>query len=255
MVTKIHTETLGQGQDLILLHGWAFHSGIYRSLAQELSLYYRVTSVDLPGLGRSRPWEHQYDLPSLARGILSVVPEKAIWMGWSLGGLISLWIARHFPLRIHRLITVCCSPKFISSKNWPGMAIKNLIHFSNNLQQNYYQTLLRFLMLQCMQTENVKIKVKILSKELFRFSAPDLDALQGGLNILKKTDLRPDLEKIVCPTLHILGEQDTLVPIALGKLLQERMPMSTVGIIAGSGHIPFFSHEKEFLSRVKCFLT
>ena len=52
-MTKIHTETYGLGKPIVLVHGWAMHSGIWRLFARELAKHYQVTLIDLPGHGRS----------------------------------------------------------------------------------------------------------------------------------------------------------------------------------------------------------
>ena len=52
-MSKIHIETFGTGQPIVLVHGWAMHTGIWRDFAITLSNFYRVICVDLPGHGRS----------------------------------------------------------------------------------------------------------------------------------------------------------------------------------------------------------
>lgn len=134
MGTEIYTETIGQGPDLVLLHGWGFHSGIYRSLAKQLSLQYRVTVIDLPGFGRSKIFSGSYKMKNVVNRLLQCTPKKAIWLGWSLGGLLAIWAARHFPQRINKLITVCCNPKFVKNgyvgneeeERWPGIEKSHL---------------------------------------------------------------------------------------------------------------------------------
>ena len=51
---SLHIDTQGQGPDLILLHGWAMHSGIFAPLLAKLTAHFRVHCVDLPGHGQSR---------------------------------------------------------------------------------------------------------------------------------------------------------------------------------------------------------
>ena len=57
----------------------------------------RLHIVDLPGHGRS-PWHDDLtDLPRLAREVSAVVPAGAAVLGWSLGGMVALEIARSRP--------------------------------------------------------------------------------------------------------------------------------------------------------------
>jgi len=47
----------GRGRDLVLLHGWGFHSGAWDGVAGELASRYRLHRIDLPGHGRSQACE------------------------------------------------------------------------------------------------------------------------------------------------------------------------------------------------------
>ena len=92
----LSTYTIGNGQDLVLLHGWGLHSPIWKEFAPTLAQHFRVTVIDLPGYGESK-----YDpktaksLPKLAEQLLEYAPPQAIWLGWSLGGLIASYLATY----------------------------------------------------------------------------------------------------------------------------------------------------------------
>jgi len=45
--------TIGKGQNLVLLHGWAFNSDIFIELVDKYKNDYCITVIDLPGHGRS----------------------------------------------------------------------------------------------------------------------------------------------------------------------------------------------------------
>ena len=49
----MHIETCGSGPDLVLIHGWAMHGGIFAPLTPLLREHFRVHLVDLPGHGYS----------------------------------------------------------------------------------------------------------------------------------------------------------------------------------------------------------
>ncbi len=50
---SIHVHIEGEGRDLVLLHGWAMHGGIFTDLLPELKQHHRVHVIDLPGHGQS----------------------------------------------------------------------------------------------------------------------------------------------------------------------------------------------------------
>ena len=49
----VHIETVGRGAPLILLHGWAMHSGLWTPLLSPLANHFQLHLVDLPGHGHS----------------------------------------------------------------------------------------------------------------------------------------------------------------------------------------------------------
>src|SRR5690606_39660985 len=54
MDAGVHIETTGQGPDLVLVHGWAMHAGVFSALAGRLAGRYTLHLVDLPGHGHGR---------------------------------------------------------------------------------------------------------------------------------------------------------------------------------------------------------
>ena len=106
---------LGEGPELVLLHGWAMHSGIWGRLVDNLALDFRVNLVDLPGHGINRHIPLPRELDELAAMILSELPP-AIWMGWSLGGLVTLAAAMQQPEKVQKAILVSATPSFRSNR-------------------------------------------------------------------------------------------------------------------------------------------
>ena len=47
----VHTQ--GRGPDVVLLHGWGLHGGVWARIADHLAADFTVHSVDLPGHGAS----------------------------------------------------------------------------------------------------------------------------------------------------------------------------------------------------------
>ena len=87
----LYYEQHGQGPDVVLVHGWAQHGGIWTDVARALSAEFRVTVPDLPGHGRSRDFlPRAFTADALAEEVRRVLPGPATWVGWSLGGFVAL---------------------------------------------------------------------------------------------------------------------------------------------------------------------
>lgn len=244
-MTNIHIEILGEGKPIVLVHGWAMHSGIWRAFARQLALKYQVISIDLPGHGRSEsiyPFTLERISDELVKKI-SFFENKACWLGWSLGATIVLDIATRYPERVSSLILLAGNPSFLSvGTQWPGMKARLLDDFSVQLNNDCQATLLRFLSLQ---VNGLPEQLQTLKTAVFECAAPDKTTLQGGLDILKHADLRPVLSGLTVPVLVILGGLDTLVPVAVGQKMQQLLPRLELNIIDRAGHVPFLTHSQE----------
>ena len=241
-------ETEGQGSELVLLHGWGMHSGIFDRLRAELTMNYRVTFIDLPGFGRSPIPSEPYSLELLREQVLAVAPKNAHYLGWSLGGLVATRIALDAPTRVNTLVTLCSNPKFLHGADWPhAMKPAVLDNFTTMLEQDYRTTLLRFLAISTLGSETQKEDLKALKERLFIHGTPAPAALRGGLKLLHDADLRVPLTRLEVPLLRLYGQLDALVPAKVAADVQFLLPHSTHHIFKHASHAPFLSHKREFL--------
>ena len=146
---SLHISASGNGPNLILLHGWAMHSGIFAPLLPSLNRHFRVHCVDLPGHGQSLHSALPLDFDAVWADIAQSLDEPAYVMGWSLGGLFALHGAARFPQRCLGLIMQNASPCFVHRPDWPyGMPAQVFAAFAAELENEYAQTLQRFFMLE-----------------------------------------------------------------------------------------------------------
>jgi len=254
-VSGLHIEVRGEGRDLVLLHGWGLHGGLFRSLADRLAPHFRLHLVDLPGHGRSVMPEGDYTLESVAACITAHVPAESAWLGWSLGGRVALMAAIN-GAAISRLILIGTNPAFTQRDNWPhGMPAAELQQFADALRNDYKATLQRFLAVQSRGSERAREELRALRDELFTHGEPHPGALAGGLEILRNADLRTQLSHIRQPALVIHGERDTLAPLAAAEFTANALPHGQLLVVAGAGHAPFISHTDEVVTALLEFLS
>ncbi len=251
---KIHQESFGQGKPIVLIHGWAMHSGIWRDFAKELGQFYRVTCIDLPGHGQSEKLD-SFTLQSISDVLVkSISDEACCWLGWSMGATVALHIAHRFPERCQSLILLAGNPHFIRTDRWPGINLQVLNAFGDSLCADSQATLLRFLSLQINGLPNHKDIARTLKASVSEYAAPDHDTLIQGLRLLKESDLRPALAKLSMPVSTIMGNRDTLVPADTGHQMQQLLPSLQLNMIDKAGHVPFLSHRAEVLSIISRFM-
>ncbi|MDT8364276.1 MAG: pimeloyl-ACP methyl ester esterase BioH [Nitrosomonas sp.] len=247
---KLFTQSEGSGPDLVMLHGWGMHSGIWDSVAPQLARRFRVLRIDLPGHGFSHA-SPLNSLENLAADIVSCLPASSIVCGWSLGGQLALTLARRWPDRINQLVLVSTTPCFTKRADWAwGMDTATLQLFKENLDRHYLQTLQRFLALQVRGGIDQSAVLAQLRKRLLQRGQPASQALQAGLEILLLSDSRAQLPKITQPATLIHGENDVITPVDAACWMQQQLPRARLKRIPHCGHAPFLSFPDLFM---ECF--
>lgn len=247
---SLWAETCGAGPELVLLHGWGLGSGIWGGFAETLAKHYRVTQIDLPGLGRSAP-AGDMSLDAVADALLSIAPQHAHWVGWSLGGQLALAVAEKAPGRVKSLSLIAANPCFVARENWScAMASEVFSAFVESLTDNEAKTLQRFAALQTRGSVSARDELKRL-KAVIAEAQPQ--ALAAALRLLE-TDQRPALADLNAPAQLILGSEDQLVPVALSEQASALSARLDVCVIDKSAHLPFVSHADEVLARLEALV-
>jgi esterase len=106
---KLHYQTLGQGQPLILLHGLFGSSNNWGTVAKHFSQSHQVISVDLRNHGKS-PHADSQNYPDMANDLIELCDslnlESIDLLGHSLGGKVAMQFATQYPDRMNQLIVV-----------------------------------------------------------------------------------------------------------------------------------------------------
>ena len=250
----LYTQTGGCGPDLVLLHGWGLHGGVWDTFVPLLEDSFRVTRIDLPGHGHSA-WGGEDTLEALAAAVLAAAPAHAYWAGWSLGGMVALRAALLQPARVTALASIASSPCFVRKPGWQSAMLPQLLDsFASELEQDYVRTLNRFLALQVRGSANATEVLKQLRQTLLARERPRPEGLRAGLDVLRSADLRAALRHLHCPVLLLMGERDTLVPPGAGRAAAALLPDARLAVIGAAGHAPFIAAPDEVARVLTNFL-
>lgn len=252
---RLFTEVTGEGPDLVLLHGWSMNSAIWKTFNQHLGPGVRVTCIDLPGHGLSPFAPAWNSLDTWVEACLEAAPPGAVWVGWSLGAMLSLAAARRAPEAVSGVVSIAGTPRFVQTDDWPhAVAVGTLGQFSTSLREDYRTTMTRFLALQVQGGVDARATLRQLREGLAERPEPNPGALELGLGMLRRSDLRRELPDIRCPCLWLLGERDTLVPASVAEDLGALQPASRVRVIKGAAHALFLSRAEATAAAIREFL-
>lgn len=252
--TSLYWQVQGQGDDLVLLHGWGMNGAVWHQVVEALSRHFRVHVVDLPGYGYSAAC-HAPTLERMAEWVLEEAPAQAIWIGWSLGGLVATQIALNHPDRVRKLVTVASSPKFAAQRPWRGIQPNVLQAFTAQLTDDFRATIERFMALQTLGSPSAKQDVQQLKEAVLSRPEPNPESLLVGLQWLEQIDLRAQLPQISMPFLRLYGRLDGLVPVKVASDLDEQVPNSDSLVFTQSSHAPFITELELFCQTIAAFST
>ena len=132
---------------IVLLHGWGLSAAVWAPLRAHLSPAQAIHAPDLPGHGSAAPAGDT--LASWADALVATLPDKALVVGWSLGGMLALHIARHYPQKVARLVLIDTTPRFVQADDWqPALSSETLADFRCNFDADPAATQRRFVALQ-----------------------------------------------------------------------------------------------------------
>lgn len=229
--------------ELVLLHGWGTHAGVWAQVQNELKNKHNLESIalDFPGYGTQVNRSFTADIDVLAHDALERAPKTAVWSGWSLGGMVALRAATIAPERVRGLGLVCSTPKFVASGDWPsGTQIEIFETFVESLTKDYGRNLRRFLLLQAGDSKGARQLGSSIKAIIETAPQPSAETLNSGLALLKKLDMRDQLGQMNIPVSILSGRMDRICHPDASKWFAERLGGRLTQL--DSGHGPLLSH-------------
>jgi pimeloyl-ACP methyl ester carboxylesterase len=105
-----------QGSPIIFIHGLTANAFTFQAFADELANNHRIFAYDLRGRGDSDKPENGYSIPLHAADLAELIDEleldRPIVAGHSLGALIGLYFAVHYPEKLSKLILIDAGAPF-----------------------------------------------------------------------------------------------------------------------------------------------
>ena len=128
---KIYYQDQGEGQPILLVHGWLCSSRFWQKNVPELANEFRVVTVDLRGHGNSSKALNGQTIRQYARDVRKVIEhlglEETVLVGWSMGGPVVLsYYEQYGPdTRLKGLGLVDSSPFPFSPVGWNSHALRD----------------------------------------------------------------------------------------------------------------------------------
>lgn len=235
----LYFEESGQGVPVVLLHGFGSSATFWRDhLIDSLATTYRVIAVDLPGHGRSDALDTSivFRNENAARVILALLDtlriERAAFVGFSQGGMISTYVAVLAPTRVSALAV-------IGSQAYYSAELRAVIE-RGGPDSTKDALMARY------TARHGATRAMQLARQFWHFRLIDGDPA-----------LTPDrLGRIQAPALVIHGDDD-FVPVSQAWYLYSNLRDAHLWIVPHGGHFPFpgTAGRRELSGRLMSFLA
>lgn len=248
----LHYEVFGRGRPVILLHGWLGSWGLWQDTMTYLGRYYRTYALDFWGFGESGRKLDTYRVQDFISMVDQFMEKLGIvnapLVGHSMGGTVSLSVAIRYPQRAEKVVIIG-SPIHGSSLAAPL-----------KLAGNRTVAWLLFRLFGAF-----RLGMKLVSPSICRdpkfpemmdhdLSRTTLESFLVSIATLRRTDLRPELNKIRVPVLGMFGDRDNIVDPRQWQPLVQGVATAQVERFAKAGHFIMLDEPELFKEKLKNFL-
>lgn len=226
-------------QEILLLHGAAGDSEQLKALDRSLSVDHTVYRMNFNGHGGTPFTGHNFSIESFATEVLDLLSANNISsiniFGYSMGGYVGMYLAKHHPQKINKLITLATKfhwDETIAAKESAMLNAQKIEEkvpaFAAALKKRHYPADWKTVLLQT--------------------AAMLVD--MGRNDPLPATDYK----SIEQPALLMLGDRDKMVSLEETLTVYRQLPNAQLSILPGTGH-PIESADTERLAfEIRSFL-
>ncbi len=251
---QLHYIERGAGQAVVLLHGFPLDHTIWEAQIEALSARWRVVAPDLRGHGQSPIWGGVFHMEEMAADVVALLDalgiERAVWVGHSMGGYVTMAALRHFAERVAGAAMVATHPFADAPEKRTQRELtaqRVLAEGVEGLAQSMLEVL--FAPQTPSDAEHVQRVAAIM-----RRAHP-----QGVAASLRGMAARPSsVETLLSarvPMIFLLGKHDQIVTRNVVRRIADQLPPISMYQIEAAGHMPMVERPQETSTTLDEFLT
>ncbi len=258
---KINYELTGQGNCLVLIHGFSDNLTMWYKQVPEFSKSYQVLTYDVRGHGETEVLGNEYSMDLFAddlKGLLDALEiPKACVLGYSMGGRIGLTFAMKYPEKTSGLV--------FANSGVMGPDVQPTPEQLQEMMQRRQQ------MLDLIETGKIEAIADVMAERSLSpgFREKDPDIFQKYREVKQKNSPSaykkimegmmaamanpPDLSQLQCPALIIAGEHDGFMATDVAYSMKKAIKNSTLALFS-TGHASAIEVPEKFNQAVLDFL-
>ncbi len=255
---RISTLTMGEGPDVLLLHGLGGTRASFFETAATLSRRYRVHAPDLPGFGSSsKPAHGAYNARWYAHDILGFMDElgidRAHVVGNSMGGRIAIEMGLSAPERVSALGLLCPAVAWLRRGFHP---IVRLLRPEFGLLPHTFHRHMVAAQFWSLFSDRDALDPAVADlmvdefRRIYHSAGARYAFLASARNIYLEAPFGrggfyPRLARLQPPGLFVWGTRDPLIPAAFSRHVGEWLPSAEQVTLEACGHVPQVERPEE----------
>jgi pimeloyl-ACP methyl ester carboxylesterase len=266
---RVSMLTMGEGRDVLLLHGLGATKASFYDTAAALSRDgYRVHALDLPGFGSSsKPATAPYTARWFADTVLGVMDrlgiDRAHLVGNSMGGRVAIELALREPERVGALALLSPAVAFVKRGYHPIVRVlrPELGFLPHRLRRTLVSSTFTSLFHDSDAIDPYVSDVVIDEfQRLYASAGARFAFLSAARNIYLEAPFGrhgfyPRLAELERPALFVWGSHDSLIPPGFKRHVAEWLPRAEQIVLDGCGHVPQVERPDQTNGLIRRFLA
>jgi pimeloyl-ACP methyl ester carboxylesterase len=251
---EIAYHVLGAGPPVVLLHPFPAHHQLWLAAAEPLALHYQIILPDLRGHGDSEAGEGPATMEKQAADIARVCDDagvgRAAFAGVSIGGYVLFEFWRRYRARVAGF-AFCDTRAPADTPESRANRLKSAEDVIERGTEPFIESMVPRLFGESTRRNRPDL-VEVARRMMLKMSAENIAAVQRGM--AQRPDSVSTLMTINVPTLVVVGEEDTLSPVADAELMRQHIPGAQLRVIPKAGHYAVFEQAAQVTSVLQEFL-
>lgn len=253
-------------QIALMIHGWSSSWYAMSPLLGLLAQRFHAIAIDLPGYGQSHPLKESVTIPKYANLLADLIHEisdrPVVLVGHSMGGMISLTLAKNHPILVERMVLLSptISGKLSTMINLLVSPLTALERFGvGSLIVSAFENIFVGLTDRIMKPVSFAERSVITNEQYDRLRQDARRPGQGRVRAecytaMQNNNLSGSLHEVQSPALVIWGAEDNTVPLRDAGVVVDEWPSADLRILPKAGHWPHFEMEATTRRQVAAYL-
>lgn len=217
--------------------------------APSLAKHFRVVRYDTRGHGKTDAPTGPYTFKTLGEDAIALLDAlklaKVSFCGLSMGGMIGMWLARHAPSRVEKLVLCNTAAKFGMPEIWNQRIATVRASGMNAITASVIE--------RWFTKEFREKSPKEIDPIVEMLHTTKAEGYAGNCAAIRDVDQRWPIEEISAPTLVIGGRHDPATPYAAAELIAQRIPGAKLAGL-DAAHLSNIEQPEAFSKALEGFL-